>query len=358
MDWIKTLSELCSIDAPSGFEERAHGYLTRALEPYTDDIKTDALGNLIAVRSGGSPDAPRLLLDAHIDEIGFVVTGYADDGFLRFDELGGQDARLLPAAEVKILTDPPIFGVIDTIPPHLQGGGDAGAASKIGDLYIDAGLTPATAESTVPIGTPLVILSEPTALGEHQFSAKALDNRASAAIILGALELLGDTKLGIDLYILFSSQEEVGKRGARTAAYASDARLALIYDCDFARQPDIMPDRGRITGGGVVIARGPNMDKALTQLAVDTATGRGIAHQISVEPGGDSGTNAHPVQITRTGVRTALLGVPVKYMHTPVETLDIRDLESAARLTAEVIKVLGGQGQNNANGSNKENDNA
>ncbi|MDR1589484.1 MAG: M42 family peptidase [Oscillospiraceae bacterium] len=342
MDWIDTLTRLCSCDAPSGFETPAALLAAELLRPYTDEITTDALGNLIAVRRCGKPDAVRLLLDAHIDEIGFVVTGYAENGFLRFTGIGGHDERLLPASEVKLLTDPPLPGVIDTLPPHLQKDADAEIAVKIDDMYIDAGLSPEDAGRLVPEGTPAVFLSEPTALGANQFCAKALDNRASVAVVLGALELLVGGPLGVDLYILFSSQEEVGVRGAPTAAFAADARYAIVLDVDFARQPDMMPERGRIPGGGVVVARGPNMDRGLTERAAAIARERDIPYQISVEPGGNSGTNARAIQVSRAGVKTALLGVPVKYMHTPAETLCTDDLGAAARLVAALISELGG----------------
>jgi endoglucanase len=159
--------------------------------------------------------------------------------------------------------------------------------------------------------------------------------------MIGALELLGDTPLNSDLHILFSSQEEVGTRGAQPAAYAADAAFGIILDVDFARQAEILPEKGRVLGAGVVIARGPNMDRELADRAEAIARDRGIPYQITVEPGGNSGTNARPVQVSRAGVKTALLGVPVKYMHTPVETADLRDFDSAARLVCELIKECG-----------------
>jgi endoglucanase len=341
MDWIDTLTQLCSRDAPSGFETSAAELASELLRPYTDEITTDALGNVTAVRRCGKPNAPRVLLDAHIDEIGFVITGYAERGFLRFTGIGGHDERLLPASEVKLLTDPPIFGVIAALPPHLQSKDEADGALKIDDMYIDAGLSAEDAEKLAPVGTPAVILSESACLGKYQFSSKALDNRASVAVILGALELAGSAPLNADLYILLSSQEEVGVRGVRTAAFSADARWGVVLDVDFARQPDIMPERGRVPGAGVVIARGPNMDRGLTERAVAIARERGIPYQISVEPGGNSGTDARAIQTSRAGVRTALLGVPVKYMHSPVETADLRDFDAAARLVCELIKELG-----------------
>jgi endoglucanase len=311
------------------------------LRPYTDGISTDALGNITAVKRCGKLGAARVLLDAHIDEIGLVITGYAENGFLRIAGIGGHDERLLPASDVKILADPPVYGVIDTLPPHLAKEGESDNVVEMDSLYIDAGLSPERARSLIPIGTPAVFVSETVRLGEHQISAKALDNRASAAVVIGALELLGDAPLGADLYVLLSSQEEVGTRGAQPASYAAAADFGIVVDVDFALQADVPPEKGRPLGGGVVIARGPNMDRELADRAVAIARERGIPHQVSVEPGGNSGTNARPIQVARAGVRTALLGVPVKYMHTAVETADLRDLDSAARLVRELILECG-----------------
>ncbi|MDR1330080.1 MAG: M20/M25/M40 family metallo-hydrolase [Oscillospiraceae bacterium] len=341
MDWINTITRLCACDAPSGFESRIAPLAEELLRPYADEISYDALGNIMAVKRCGKPGAARVLLDAHIDEIGFVMTGYAENGFLRFTGIGGHDERLLPASDIKILAEPPVYGVIDTLPPHLVKDGESDDTVKIDDLYIDAGLSPEGARERMPVGTPAVFVSETVLLGERQISAKALDNRASVAVIIGALELLGDAPLSADLHILLSSQEEVGTRGAPTAAYAADAAFGIILDVDFARQAEILPEKGRPLGVGVVIARGPNMDRELVDRAEAIARERGIPYQITVEPGGNSGTNARPVQVSRAGVKTALLGVPVKYMHTPVETADLRDFDAAARLVCELIKECG-----------------
>jgi endoglucanase len=338
MDWIETITRLCACDAPSGFESRIAPLAEELLRPYADEISYDALGNITAVKRCGKPGAVRVLLDAHIDEIGLVITGYAENGFLRFTGIGGHDERLLPASDIKILTEPPVCGVIDTLPPHLVKDGESDNTVKIDDLYIDAGLSPERARELIPIGTPAVFVSGTLRLGEHQISAKALDNRASVAIIIGALELLGDTPTNADLHILLSSQEEVGTRGAQPAAYAADAAFGIILDVDFARQAEMLPEKGRVLGAGIVIARGPNMDRELADRAEAIARERGIPYQITVEPGGNSGTNARPVQVSRAGVKTALLGIPVKYMHTPVETTDLRDFDSAARLVCELIK--------------------
>ncbi|MDR3277464.1 MAG: M20/M25/M40 family metallo-hydrolase [Oscillospiraceae bacterium] len=331
MELIDLLTRLSETDAPSGFEEPAAALAAELLRPYADEITTDALGNVIAVRKCGREGAVRVLLDAHIDEIGFIVTG-AQDGFLRFAALGGADARVLPASTLKMLTDPPIYGVVDVLPPHVQSGGDADKALKIEDLYIDAG------GAEVPVGTPAVFSSAPARLGENLFCGKALDDRACFAAIVRALELSGDTKLDFDLYILASAQEEVGMRGARTAAFSIAPDFAVIADLYFGDQPDVKEHETQQLGSGAAVSHGPNMNRALTQKIIETAKKEGIPFTVDVEPGGSSGTNASVIQVARAGAAAALIGVPTRYMHTPSEAVDLRDVDALARLLCASLK--------------------
>ena len=330
------LISLSKTDAPSGFEAPAAKLAASLLRPFADEISTDALGSVLAIRHGNGKTKTRVMLDAHIDEVGFIVTSHAE-GFLRFAPLGGVDARLLPAMTIKILTTPPIYGVIDVLPPHLLSGDDAEKTTKPEDLYIDIGQSPEEAERLVPVGTPAVYASEPMALGENLLAGKAFDDRACFAAIVRALELLGDTKLDFDLIVLASSQEELGRRGAGPATFSAKPDFCIILDVDHAKTPDSKPHQGKPLGSGVVIARGPNMNRELTDKLVTLAKTEDIAHTISVEPG-DSGTNARVIQTVREGVCTALLGVPLRYMHSPNETLDLRDVEAAAQLVAAALK--------------------
>lgn len=336
MDLRETLERLSQSSGPSGFEARTAELAAELLRPFSDEITVDALGSVTAIRRSGKENAVRVMLDAHIDEVGFIITGH-ENGFLHFAPLGGIDARLLPASTLKILTEPPVFGVIDVVAPHLLSGAEADKTLKTEDLYIDTGLLPEDAERLIPVGTPAVFASAPIALSGDVIAGKAFDNRASLAVVLRALELLGDAKLDFDLYILASTQEELGRRGALPAAFASAPDYCIILDADHAKTPESKPHHGKMLGSGVVIARGPNMNRELTDRLVALAKSHEIAHTISVEPG-DSGTNARVIQTVRSGVCTALLGVPVKYMHTPSEVLCLRDIESAAQLVCAALK--------------------
>jgi len=334
MQMADVLIELCGLPGPSGFEGAAAKRAREMLEPFVDETWTDVLGNVIGARRCGKDGARKLLFDAHIDEIGLIVCG-AEEGFLRFDALGGVDARALPASGVTILTEPPLFGVIGAIPPHVLKKEDAERAYRIEDMFIDVGLTQEEAVASIPPGTPAVLDGRAWLMGDDRVCGKALDDRAGFAAILRALEILGDCALEVDLYVMASAQEEVGTRGAATGVFAIAPEYCVVVDVGHAKTPDSKPSETcEELGGGVVVSRGPNMNAALTEMVIALAREKGIKHQIGVEPGGDSGTNARAIQISREGVATALVDVPTRYMHS-AEVVSLDDIESTAQLLAE-----------------------
>ena len=335
-----TLIELCAMVGPSGFEQNIAARVRDMLTHYMDEIKIDVMGNVVGVKRCGKENAKKLLFDAHIDEIGFIITGH-EEGFLRFSTLGSVDARMLPAAEIKILTEPPIIGVVAAAPPHILKDEDSDKTIKTEDLYIDIGMSQDMAQKAVPVGTAAVYNAAARVFGRDLICGKSLDDRASFACILRALELLKDEQLDVDLYVLASVQEEVGTRGARTGAFSVVPDWCVIVDVDHARTPDHQKHDAKETNGGVVISRGPNMNRPLADTAEKLAREHGIRYQIGVEPG-DSGTNATVIQVTREGVATALFGLPLKYMHSPVEVISLDDAEATARLLTEIAKAMKG----------------
>lgn len=346
MNIAETIIELCSMAGPSGFETAVGKRLGELMAPYVDEIKTDVMGNVIGVKKCGKENAKKLLFDAHMDEIGFIVTG-VEEGFLRFATLGGVDSRMLPASEVIVLTEPPITGVIATMPVHVLKPGESDNAVKTEDLVIDIGMSQEKAEELVPLGTPVIYGTGVRRLGKDMICGKSLDDRSCVASILYALEMLKDKKLNVDLYVLFSTQEEVGLRGARTGGYSVNPDWCVAVDVGFAKTPDCKTYQTKELGGGVVIGRGPNMNRKLTELAVSLAKKREIKYQIGVEPEGNSGTNAAVLQIAREGAATALFSLPLKYMHTPVEVISMEDVETTAKLLCAVAESLDG-GEENA----------
>jgi len=338
-----TLSELtiklCSLSGPSGFEAPVRDWIAEYVRPFADEIKSDAMGNLLAVKRCGRPEAKRLLLDAHMDEIGFIVTS-VEDGFLKFANIGGVDPRMLPAREVRVLSDPPLFGVIDTMPPHLLSDDEMGKTVDADKLRIDIGMGQEAALKVVSPGTPVVYASSCEELGAHQLCGKALDDRSCVAIILKAFEELSKKPLNVDVCCLISTQEEVGLRGAAVGAWNAAPDYAIVVDVTHAKTPDakdVLTDAGK----GAAIGIGPNMNNAMTRDLFRLAEEKEIPHQAEVCPG-NSGTNAAAIQISREGVATALLSLPLKYMHTPFETACCEDMEAVRRLIvayAESVEV-------------------
>ena len=341
MDIKHALNQLCGQYGPSGFEEPAAQAAARLLAPLMDKVSTDVLGNVIGLRRCGKPGAKKLLLDAHLDEVGLVATGHKD-GFLRFKAVG-VDPRMLPDREVLILTDPPMLGVVACLPPHVLSAEDREKAPEVKDLLIDTGLPQEEAGRKIPVGTPMVYRTDFTALGGRQVCTKALDNRSCFAILLRTAELLRDEELDVDLYVLGSVCEETGGVGAQVGAQGLAPDFCVAVDVTHGRTPDAPKGETFAMGGGPVVAIGPNMARWMTRRLLDKAGELGMAVQKEVLEG-NTGTNGWDMQIANEGVATAILSVPLKYMHTPVEVVEHSDLEDCARLLAAFTRGIGEEG--------------
>ena len=335
MDLSELISRLSCASGPSGFEDSARDVAEELLRPYVDELRTDAMGNLIGIRHCGKENAQRLMLDAHLDEIGFIVTGI-ENGFLRFANLGGVDPRMLPTREVRVLTEPPRFGIITTISPDAAEDGSADQALDPDHLFIDIGMGQKAAETAVPLGTPVVFASGCERLHEDKICGKALDDRACVAILIDTMRQLHTAELDVDVFCMISAQEEVGLRGAVTGTYAICPDYAIAVDVTHAHTPDAKREKTLDMGKGAAIAVGPNMNRGITNAMIAVAQQQGIAHQIEVIAG-QSGTNGWVIQTSRSGVSTALVSLPIKYMHTPVETASLRDAEAVSDLLTQFI---------------------
>lgn len=338
MELKKLTKELCALSGPTGFEKPVYNFLADYLKPVADEISTDPMGNFLAVKRCGEPGTRMMLLDAHMDEIGFIVTDIKK-GFLCFESLGGVDQRMLPAREVKVLTDPPIFGVIDTMPPHIIPAEEMGRAIEPKKLCIDVGFSQEEAEKCVPIGTPAVYAAGCSDLGRDMLCGKALDDRACVAIIVKAFENLASGKLRVDLCCQISTQEEVGHRGARVGAWTMKPDEAIAVDVTHGCTPDAkdFPIHCR---KGPAIGVGPNMTPSITKKLLALSSERGIPFQTEVTPQGNSGTDAEAIQVVRGGVTTALISLPLKYMHTPVEVVSCEDMDAICRLIEAYVEEM------------------
>lgn len=339
MDYEGILTQLCSLPGPSGFEGPVAQAAADLLRPWMDEVKVDKMGTVIGVRRCGKENAPRLLLDAHLDEIGFLVTGH-EKGYLRFAPLGGVDPRMLPDRELTILTRPPMLGVVACLPPHIQTSEDMNKSQPIREMYLDIGLSQEEAQRRVPVGTPAVYRTGCTPLGEDLFCGKALDDRACFAILLDTLDQLKGETLDVDLYVLGSTQEETHSTGAITAAYGIVPDLCVAVDVTHGDSPDASKDKTFKLGGGPVIGVGPNCTKWMSKRLERKAKELEMEVQMEVMSG-HSGTNGWDLQISREGVATAVLSLPLRYMHTPVETAHRQDLSNTAKLLAAFVRGLG-----------------
>jgi len=337
MNIKETARELCALSGPSGFEEAASRRAGELLRDLVDEVHTDAMGNVLGLRRCGKEHARRLLLDAHMDEVGFIVTEQTE-GYLKFAALGGLDPRTLPGREVWIQApEGPLYGVIACLPPHVLTAEQREQAVEIKDLFIDAGLSQEEAVRRIPVGTPGVFEGGMFDLQGDNFVSKALDDRLCAAVILQVMENLKDEALPCDLAVLLSGQEEVGLRGAAPGAFALEPDWCIAVDVTHARTPDAPRSETFEPGKGCTVGVGPNANRALTNAILAAAKEKGIPYALEVMPR-SSGTNAWAIQTSRQGVATAIVSVPVKYMHSPVETASLADAEAAASLITEFIR--------------------
>jgi len=339
LDLQKTLQILSDTTAPAGQEHLGRAVFSELLRPYVDEIHVDTLGNIIGKKSCGKEGAKQVLLDAHMDEIGFVVTGHKGK-FLSLSAVGSIDPRHLPATKLCLLTNPPQFGVISTMPPHLLKDGDMDKTQDLSELFLDMGHS---AEKTkeIPIGTPLVYATKSQALMGKRFCGKALDNRAGMAAILSTLSKLPED-LAVDLTVLFSVQEEIGLRGAKTGVFSQHPDLAIVLDVTFGDTPDSPKEKTVSLGKGPAIGVGPYLNRKLSDKLIALAKEKNIPHQLEILPGRTS-TNADEIQVAHTGVETALLSLPLRYMHSPTEVVDLGDIEQTASLIATFLADFGGE---------------
>lgn len=334
------LEKLCSASGVSGAENEAAAVAAELLSEYMP-VKVDALGSVIGTAEG---KGPHILLDAHLDQIGLVVTSIDSDGFLKVTKCGGADVRVLAAAEVTVHGKEKLFGVITSTPPHLSKPEDSNKAKGFDDIAVDIGMSREEAAKYVSAGNRITFNGEYKHLLGNRICSPSVDDRAGVAAILRSLQILKDKRHGCKISVLFSVQEETGGSGASAGAFAAEADEAIAVDVSFAKAPSVSGDKYAVLGGGAMIGYGPSLDFAMSKTLAQIAEKNGIANQPEVM-GGRTGTNCDNIQIAGKGVRTALISVPLRNMHTAAEVCDLADIENAARLIAAYII---GRGAGNA----------
>ena len=346
MDTAELLKRLSKAVGISGYEKPVRALIREEFSQYADQVQTNKMGSLIALKRGApleEPGAPRrrIMLAAHMDEIGLMVTGL-EEGFLRITAVGGIDLRTLPAQPVTVHGtvggSHALPGVIASVPPHLLPDQDRTKVIPIEKLFVDVGLPPDEVAKQVRVGDLVSFRQEALELKGGLLTGKALDNRASVAAVAVCLELLSGMRHVWDVYAVATVQEEVGLKGALTSAFGVDPDVAIAIDVTFATQPGAK-DETFPMGKGPTVGVGPNFHPALQGALEEAARAQEIPYQIEPMPG-PSGTDAWAIQVSREGIPTALLSIPNRYMHTPVEVIAVKDVERTGRLLAHFIAGL------------------
>ena len=334
----QTIEYLSNMHGVSGFESSIADAVCTLFKPYVDEISIDALGSVIACKKSKKKNAKKIMLDAHMDEIGLMVTKIDDKGFLKFTNIGGIDERILPSSEVIVHAKRDILGIIGIKPPHLQSAEESKKTIKPDELAIDIGMDKEAASKLVEVGDVVTFNQKACSLLNSQMTGKSFDDRASICALLYTAEKLSSLELDVDVYFVLSTFEETNLAGAKCSAYTIAPDCALVIDVTHAKTPD-NSECSFDVGGGVAYSLGPNVHTPLAKLIKSIAEKNNIDASAEVD-GASTGTNAWSVQISRTGVATAVLSLPLKYMHTPTEVVSVNDVMCAGELGYEFVCAL------------------
>ena len=338
MNITKNLEYLSELVAVAGFEKDAAVKVSELFKDYCDQVKVDKFFNIICLKKGYNKAAKKLMITAHIDEIGFLINSIDEKGFVGITNIGGIDSKILLAQEVIIHGCKDIIGIIGATPPHLLKPEDVGRAIKIRDLRIDTGFSGDELKKLVSIGDTVSFKSKFSIMNEIMASGKSFDNRASVACLLEILRFLKDVNHENDIIFIASTQEETTLAGIMTASYELRPAAAIVIDTCHGDIPELSKDYSSASGKGPEISMGPNLHPQMVNKLFELGRENCIPYQKMVESG-DTGTEAWATQVSANGIPTALLSIPIRYMHTAVETVNIEDIKHTARLVAEFSKI-------------------
>jgi endoglucanase len=340
LDIKQHLKSLVEAHAPSGHEGPIRDIIRTAWKPLTDDMQQDKLGSLIGIKRGttGTKYARKIMLAAHMDEIGMMVRDIVD-GFIYVHRISGVDNRVMVSQPVLVHGKRPLPGIVASVPPHLLTPDARKKYPSFDDLVIDLGLSDAEVRQLVKLGDLITVDAPMLELSGKRVAGKAMDDRACVAVVTSCLDHLQGMSHQWDVYAAATVQEETGLYGAATAAYQIKPDIAIALDVCFAPQPGVDGDDTCEMGGGPGIGIGPNFHPKLLDKIKETAKTYEIKLQDDHIPGA-SGTDAWAIQVALEGIPTALLEIPCRNMHSPIETIDLRDIERGGRLLAHFIAGL------------------
>ncbi len=329
------LKKLCIDKGVSGGETEMFDVIKELAGDFAE-VSADGMGDIL-VTMGDKNAKKHIMLDAHVDRIGLVVTYINENGFIKAEPVGGIDLRTLQSSAVKVLAKENILGVICTMPPHLSKNDDELSKDKI---WIDTGLSADEVKKLVSLGDKIIVCSEFRELLNNQVAVSALDNRAGCAVLVKCAELLKDKNLPCRLSLVFSVQEETSELGAGISAYSLEPDEAVVVDVGFAKQDGVPDEKSGKIGCGAIISISPVLSKKVTDKIKDIAKRLDMKCDYEV-CGGATGTNADKISSSRGGIMTGCISIPEKNMHTQVEVVSLDDMEKIAELLSIYVQEGG-----------------
>ena len=336
MNLKETILSLCGLMSVSGNEKVASDELEAIVGSVFDEHRVDPMGNHLFIKKCGRENAPKILLDTHFDEIGMMVTGIKEGGFVTVTNVGGVDTRILQAGEVIIYGKEKVYGVFTSTPPHFRKPGDSDKLSPMDQLCIDTGYTKEALEEMIPLGTPVGFKPVYGELMNDRIFGKAFDDKACGACVVWALSDIPSDELAGDVYFLFSAEEEVGCRGAATAAFGVSPDYALIMDVTHAAVPEVQDRNLSPFDSGVAMSVAAATDRKLTFMVKDLCDKGEIPYTLHASAG-STGTNANVLGLVADGIPTVLCSLPLKSMHSAAEVISLKDAEALGNLTKAFV---------------------
>lgn len=341
-DSFQFLKKLVETPSPSGFEQPVQRVVREEMAKFSDEVKTDVHGNVIGIKN---PEGkPRLMLAGHCDEVGFMVKYIDEKGFISFSSIGGIDAHLIPGKRVQIHTPKgPVLGVVGKKPIHILEEKERKKVVELSKQWIDIGAKDKKeAEELVSIGDPITFSERLEKLQGELVVSRGFDDKMGVFVICEVLRNIADKPLRAAVFATSTVQEEIGLRGARTAAYTINPQIGIAIDVGVATDyPGVDKKKeGEIfIGKGVILYKGANINPRVGEMLINIAEKEGIPYQLSGESKATP-TDANVIQLSRAGVAAALVSVPLRYLHSPVEVLSLEDLENAVKLlTAFTLRI-------------------
>jgi endoglucanase len=333
----KLLQQLTEADGV-GYGGDVAQVITQALKDAHIDARAEHDGSVSADLKGSGKSG--VMLACHIDEIGYMVSRVDEAGRIFFSEIGGADPRVLPGQEVTVLGKKKFPGYIGFKPPHLLSAEERARVLPVEELFVDIGLKPEVVKKSVQVGDYVTFKGKYSIMQDDLRSAKALDNRASVACGILVLQELAKVDHALHVHFVATSQEEYTGLGARIHAFKIPVEFAIIVDVTHAEHPDLKEHQYFPLNSGPAIVRGATVPAKLSNLLIETAKAMEIPYQVQPVPS-RTGTDADDIAFSREGIASCIVGIPLRYMHTPVEIVSLKDIERAARLIIEFTKRLG-----------------